>query len=295
MNLRSIRPGARCPEPVASLRARSVSRRIADALSRPASGQVLAAFERSCYVDLDGQIVALVAPDLLNGPLNIVIESPNGTFQRLAAGTRVSSAEIALDGAAIWDAGLRPWRRPPQDLIRTHFGLLRRLLAEASPAGGLARVAIEERGQTPDRTPVEDLALPALVTLSKGFARGDRTLISRAAGALVGLGPGLTPSGDDILVGALLAAAVWPTPAREAIRDAIAAVVPGRTTRISAAYLDAAARGEASEAWHTLLAVLPDPEPAPVIGAARRLMAFGETSGSDMLAGFVLVVNALLA
>lgn len=276
-----------------AVKAKSVSRRVQEFLNRPRSGQVLATFARSCYLDLDGQIVALVAPELMNGPLNIVVDAPNGTFERLAAGTRVSSAEIILDGAAIWDASLRPWQRHRQDLIGAHICHLRHLLADASPAGGLAHAALHGQSLTTDRTPLEAQALPALVTLSEGFKHGDRMVISRAAQTLAGLGPGLTPSGDDVLVGALLAAAVWPTLSRETVRDAITGGVRGRTTRISAAYLDAAARGEASEPWHTFLAALCAPDSAPMLAAARLLLAFGETSGSDMLAGFVLVMDAM--
>jgi len=94
-------------------------------------------------------------------------------------------------------------------------------------------------------------------------------------------------------VGALLAGTVWPT-GSEAIRDAIVSAAGGRTTRISAAYLDTAARGEASETWHTLVAAIPTADTVGVSAAARRLMAFGETSGSDMLAGFLLAVTAFL-
>src|SRR5207247_970195 len=46
--------------PFPSLRALSVSRPVHTALGQPRVGQVLAAFTRSCYVDLEGRIVALV-------------------------------------------------------------------------------------------------------------------------------------------------------------------------------------------------------------------------------------------
>jgi len=266
---------------------------------------VLATYARSCYLDLDGHIVALVGSSLSNGPLNVVLDAPNGLFDRMVAGVRVSSTpksldigdgpEIMVGGAVAWDAGLSPWRDLHTDIIRVRVETLRETLAAEAPDGGLARAAMEARnGHAADRTPLEAQALPSLVTLSRGLGRHDPTLVSGAAQRLAGLGPGLTPSGDDVLAGALIAGTLWPTGPREAIRGAIVSAASGRTTRISAAYLDAAARGEASEAWHTLVAAIPAADTFVAIDAARRLMAFGETSGSDMLAGFLLAVTAFL-
>src|SRR5438046_1794271 len=74
---------------------------------------------------------------------------------------------------------------------------------------------------------------------------------------------------------------------------AIVSGVRNRTTRISMAYLEAAARGEASEAWHRLVDAVAENDPDRIAAAARGVMAFGETSGSDMLAGFVMAAEAL--
>jgi hypothetical protein len=125
-----------------------------------------------------------------------------------------------------------------------------------------------------------------------------RQLAGRAAEELAGLGPGLTPSGDDVLAGILTALALL-APSRAAIiGEQIIETARRRTTRISEAYLDAAAAGEAGEAWHQLAAVLDatlDPVGSPALAAAiRRIMSFGETSGSDMLTGFALAITALL-
>jgi len=83
------------------------------------------------------------------------------------------------------------------------------------------------------------------------------------------------------------------------LRSALgAASVRGRTTRISEAYLEAAAAGEAGEAWHRLLAILRADGAAGAAddlrAAVQCILAFGETSGADMLAGFSLAMTALL-
>jgi uncharacterized protein DUF2877 len=94
--------------------------------------------------------------------------------------------------------------------------------------------------------------------------------------ALAGRGPGLTPLGDDILVGYLAAAALAGD--SEAVVAAEAACTDQTTTNLSRTLLRLAARGALPEAAHRLL-VDGDPEP---------LLAFGATSGKGIAFGLAL-------
>ncbi len=286
------------------LRARSVSRRIRDLLHRSRAGRVLAVFPRSCYVDLNGQIAALVAPAVLNGPLNVVVDAdPWG--DRVAAGAVTTSTdrmlrigggvEIELAGAVVWDAALPRWPRIDAVALSGYTAGLGRLLASEAPEGGLARTVTGAHAPGGADEILDRTAAPALADLAGGLRRRDAHLAASAAQMLAGLGPGLTPSGDDILLGCLLALAVLPAEGTDRIRDAIVSATRDHTTRISQAYLHAAAQGEAGEPWHGLIAGLAAGGTSRVTDAARRVMAFGETSGSDMLAGFLLSVDALVA
>src|SRR5256712_7355099 len=306
----------------ALLRGLSVSQRLARVFIEPHRGNVLATFDRSCYLDMDGQIVALVAPALLNGPLNLVVDM-DAWQDRVAPGAVAASTnhalrieggiEIGLHDAAVWDATLRAWPEEQFPTLRRPLPTLRRLLDREAPEGGLARAVSHPNGST---TALERRAEAAIVELARGLRRRDAILVSRAAGALAGLGPGLTPSGDDVLVGGLLAFALHADDSR-VMRQAIISAVRDRTTRISMAYLEAAARAEGSESWHRLVAALapyhpassaaassktstPDgtglavDDPGRIAGPAPRVMAFGETSGSDMVSRFGLAAEALL-
>lgn len=281
------------------LRARSVSRRIHAVLSRPQTGYVLATFARSCYLDFDGQIVALVAPSLLNGPLNVVVDA-DAWSGRVAVGARVMAsgrmvridggADVELQHAVVWDAALRPWPAGQVTRLRRHLPLLRELLGAEAPEGGLARAVI---GHGAAATSLDTRVMPAVRDLTWGLQQHDALLVGHAAGTLAGLGPGLTPSGDDVLVGTLLSLTLG-TDDSDRIRQAIVAAARDRTTRISRAYLDAAALGETSEAWHRLIDALGGNDTGRIQHTARQVMSCGETSGSDMLAGFVLAAQALL-
>jgi hypothetical protein len=105
--------------------------------------------------------------------------------------------------------------------------------------------------------------------------------------ALVGRGPGLTPAGDDVLAGALVAGravrhprlATW----RSATRDVLRA---RRTTAVSRGLLHHALDG-----WATpeLAAYVEQPGPGP---ARTRLLAVGHSSGAALADGVDLVLDA---
>ncbi len=288
--------------PIIRLQARSASAPVLEFLGAPRTGHVVATFARSCYLDLNGRTIALVAPDLHNGPLNLVVE-PAPEFDQIAVGTWVSSTAqavqlaeafaIILHGAAVWDPVLPRLERTASVRLLDQLQVLQDLVAAEAPAGGLARAGPGQAGG--EVTVLEQSAGPALADLAQGLQREDATLVARAVRGLAGLGPGLTPSGDDILVGGLLALAVLPGADAPSMREAMASPARPRTTRISEAYLEAASYGQASEAWHHLIAALLTHDTTRIPDAARAVLAIGETSGSDTLAGFLLAARALLS
>jgi hypothetical protein len=113
--------------------------------------------------------------------------------------------------------------------------------------------------------------------------------------ALAGLGGGFTPAGDDFLLGAIYA--LWATRPESAalpLAEAIAEGAAPLTTRVSAAYLRAGARGAAGQAWHSLVETLAGGGAEAITFAVTRLARIGHTSGADALTGYVLSLGALL-
>jgi hypothetical protein len=129
----------------------------------------------------------------------------------------------------------------------------------------------------------------------RALAGADTKQVGWTARALAGLGPGLTPAGDDLLLGALYA--LWATrPPRYAavVGTAVADAAAPRTTSLSAAWLRAAARGESEWVWVRLVRALARDERAAVMAAARAVPALGHSSGRCALHGFVAGARALL-
>jgi hypothetical protein len=110
-----------------------------------------------------------------------------------------------------------------------------------------------------------------LEQLSLGAGADDGPAAERAALSLVGLGPGLTPSGDDALCGFMLGRrlAGRGTARADAVVARVASSASGLTSDVSAVQLDLAARGRFGEA---------------LLGVASALVAGTKTS-AVVLAG----------
>lgn len=272
---------------------------------------VLAVFERACnLVTRDGNVIALVLPQVGNGPLNIVVDGPAGLFAGVDAGTwarlegerlRVGKLTIDLRRAAVWES--RPdWDtlRTRQAVILSRLPLLSALCLRYAPPGSLLALLPDDvpgAPSSPNRCgsrcasldepsrAIFSAAREAAEAIREGW-RGDLERLQEGAGRLAGLGGGLTPAGDDFLAGAMLWA--WlthPTPALFCY--ALAEVAIPRTTILSAAFLRAASRGECSALWHALLAALSEGAETKIAAAVRQVLAHGATSGADALAGFI--------
>jgi len=90
--------------------------------------------------------------------------------------------------------------------------------------------------------------------------------------------------------------AIWfftPLPEAKGLTMEIASAVSGKTTLLSQAYIDAAAWGEAGQAWHELIKAIASGNKQHLQEATIQLIRTGSTSGSDALTGFLLASEIL--
>lgn len=297
---------------VVQVRARSISRPVWEELDKAGQisqvGRVSAVFERACHLALcEREPIAVVSPEIGDGPLNIVLgEQPPG-FPAVGAPVQVSFGreklemgwlQVGLDQAIIWEPC------PEWDRLRARVATMRNrlpylvaLIRSVAPRESLVSIlgsAAHDRwtsGQIPlpdaergGKECIGSTVGDALRLLSVGWA-GDGPELYMAASRLAGLGRGLTPSGDDFLVGVMIWAWLG-KPEPERICGHLVAGSQQRTTALSAALLRAASRGECSRAWHYLLEVLYGHPDGELAAAVRAVLDFGHTSGADALAGF---------
>jgi hypothetical protein len=138
-------------------------------------------------------------------------------------------------------------------------------------------------------------ATNSIRTVVRSFSSGPPDLDIGACRSLVGMGSGLTPSGDDFLGGLLFA--VWNLNAAypsiigsdaESI-DSLLAYASSQTNQISHAILTDFAVGQGPLPLHDLVEAMLTGKPISAISdCIRRVAAIGHSSGWDMLAGFMV-------
>jgi hypothetical protein len=276
-------------------------------LQQSREARVLAVFERACnLVNEKGQLLALIAPELGMGPFALMVEVGNGRFTDCLTGdTRVTiragEEQLQVGPLLIQWSGTPLWQpRPAWKAVRTvslapHHPPLRHLLLADAPADSLAGILAADRSASNwPATPLLLTARPAVQLLQQGLTAGEQSVCATAAQALAGLGGGLTPAGDDFLVGVIYA--LWacrPSAQAAPLAAAIAGAAAPLTTTLSAGWLAAAGRGEAGIAWHDLIKALATGRPQALQRAARAVLATGHTSGADALAGFLVGLACL--
>jgi hypothetical protein len=132
---------------------------------------------------------------------------------------------------------------------------------------------------------------PARTMTAEGPVRHAAHLSLDPVTGLIGLGPGLTPSGDDFLMGALAVLdALGQTKSHTALAQAIADAAPALTSPLSACFLRAAAAGHVGESLYDAVALGLTGNLDAAVAAAQRT---GHTSGWDMLAGVAATLRLL--
>jgi hypothetical protein len=268
-------------------------------------------------IDRRGDLFSMVLPAVGPGPFALVVQPSQGnrwpasgfagrlrvdsTVRLKADAIEVGPLEIRLTDLETWQPS-PDWDRFGSALTPEHLERLDQLLRHHAPAGSLAPLADRSaRALWSESAPREDLGAALLHTIAglarqllSGLVRSDRGQIQGAASKLAGLGGGVTPAGDDFMLGAIHA--LWAAGEMDRVPDLGSAVVEAarsRTNAISLAWLRAAARGEAGNEWHALFeAILAG---RPIDEVARVLIRRGHTSGADALAGFVAARRALVA
>ncbi|WP_370556557.1 DUF2877 domain-containing protein [Edwardsiella tarda] len=205
---------------------------------------------------------------------------------RLVAGRLLAERfEIDLRHAPVWRPTARSATRPlTAAAFTTHYP---RLCAQLQQYG-LAHAC------------VSDLAWQPLTRSGALIPQETPERLERQVPCLIGYGKGLTPDGDDYLLGYLAALTWWPlSPTLAAHRERLRGIIQAHltlTTDISAHYLSRALQGHFSQPiYHLLSQLSTNTAPAALHAAAERVMRFGATSGVDCLAGLLHGMRTLNA
>jgi hypothetical protein len=273
--------------------------------------RVAAVFTRSFYLQTEGAMACLGGQEIGSGPLNALLEVPRG-MNWLASGLRegarcrraadtlyLSERFILSSGSAIlWAPAPAPSSLDPVAVAQAlrHLELA---CADLAPSDGLARLAFFGRAAA-NRSFVEALGCDPIAASRHwlnaifGGVDVDQGWDNLAwVEALAGLGPGLTPSGDDYLGGFMIAlhALGWAESARQ-LAEAIVSAAAESGNAISAAHLAAAGEAQGHAAIHDLLHSLLRGDCTNINPKLTTISRIGHCSGWDILAGMVMVLRS---
>ncbi len=272
-------------------------------------GRVVAAFGSAFYVELGSGLVCIATRAVEPGPLTVLTSGSGGLdWRRIGITPRqpvqASASGLEIPGLIRIDlTNCDRWTPPAPPVSPTEASITAGLaaLSAVMPADlstlgfGAFIKPVRHRAGLPRE--VEAAAAPvaaacqwASVAVSAGAA--DLPLWSTR---LVGLGPGLTPSGDDFLGGMLIALrTLGAEAARRQLSWVVCPLLEARTNQISAALLDAAVEGYGGASLHMALNALLGGGSglAPAIAGVARI---GHSSGWDALSGMVTVLAAAQA
>lgn len=245
-----------------------------------------------------GTLIALAARDAGHAPRTLTADVTDWAGRGLRAGQAAVFApgsitlavpgrpvRLATAGAQRWSATAPPVAGLAPGACAAAADLLDRLNRDHGVPGGML-------GAAPQAGPMDAAIVRALhhgrALLLDALRTGDTALMRQGVLALLGLGPGLTPAGDDFLTGLTLVAAL-PGSAQAALVPVLREVLsahPERTTDLSLATLREAADARArAELLDVLGLVAHAAAPRELHTAVRAVLAIGHTSGSDILSG----------
>lgn len=259
-----------------------IGRFASDALAG-GDGEVCAVFRRSLYLRFAGKRYACIGDRSLGrGPLNALVSD----WSALASLSPGEHFGLSISGARLWRPA-KPVRSANGTRLAARVDALARAAVGRAPREGLGGAIAGAS------SPLLRIARPALAALDQWLAGSLHERVPEQTETLIGLGPGLTPSGDDYLCGMLIAlhsferadfaAKLWRW---------LAVRVPRCTSELSSAHFAAAAAGEAHEALHACLNGLLGAKAPRWNDRFAQLERVGHCSGWDGLAGALAVARA---
>jgi hypothetical protein len=237
--------------------------------------RILHVFDRACnLINERGEVLSVVTPGIGNGPFNLVVEDMVLFTEHLNIESPVSIIEdrLILGDLTLSTTEAKLWP-PCPDWEMLH---------------SKRKEILNQLSSLPSTNYESLLPNSLLTTFSTALAHEDIKSSVTAAQELAGLGMGLTPSGDDFIMGGIHAAwIIHPYEAAKKLTQEIVNTAAPLTTSLSAAWIRSEGRGEAGELWHRFFEAICTGDESDIQRDVDRILSVGETSGVDAFAGFV--------
>lgn len=289
-----------------------------DVLAEGSGGRVMGRTSRGIFLQSRGRWVTFLSSQGYRSPLTMVLDVDDGT---LNGGVEIGMAVqfepgrliipkigmiISAEGSEVWypqgvPASLRALKKRRECLaalglevskIKPGVGLSGILGTLIHPAANQSA----QRDEGRPRNAVDKLLLEENVrSIQDLLVQQDRNRLGDLISRCLGLGTGLTPSGDDFVIGLLLAMnryqkALWRGGGLGRINEQVVEAAYQKTTTLSANMIELATWGEADERLLRTLDGIMGVGAISISQAAEDLAGWGNSSGVDTLVGMSAVM-----
>ncbi|MGC8721153.1 MAG: DUF2877 domain-containing protein [Caldisericaceae bacterium] len=250
-------------------------------------GRVHTAFREVLNCEIDNSIVSIVTPSIGSGPNNIVVNRDDfDSFGDVQSNFDFSS--INFNGAKVFDSRIALSNFDYQEFL-SNLNLFERIvIKEGSPLS--CAFILDKRRNNFFITPFERNLRDRLRDSYHKFMSGSIEEVNN----LKGVGYGLTPQGDDLISGTLVAIYMYGLVKQidtDKIRNEIYNLAKGEN-EISNTFLFYASQGRVYEKFKNLLEALIS-DRNKIYSSAMRFLDIGETSGADLSTGFIISMKKL--
>ncbi len=283
----------------------SVGCGVIDLAKKKASGVVSAVFARSSHLNAGNLIITVGTPEIPSHPLVVKTAS----FFKMKPGERFSMDDgsilinrtqlINLSGIPVYTPEIRVEHIAGEEVIAKAVKRARQTTCEAFSGKKNIGMFLPFFTEDPTENAFTKEAMPPVKRIKSALLKNDWKKMEREFCGLAGVGIGLTPSGDDFLIGFLSALRFYKnsgggaTLPSEKCFDRIAEKVGRKTTSFSSTLLRSAAKCWCSRDVADWLSAVHHGDIGFVKASTLRVLASGHSSGVDTLAGLVTAMEGL--
>lgn len=237
-------------------------------LVRPGIYQLHSSFNKVLNFSSPDFLISLVSKDVGAGPSNVVTTDPLEEIQEL-------KLNEPFDPSKIFDSTI-----PNLDVhsLRTKMESLFSFALSKAPPESLINLFTND----PSRTSLGRVQEAIFFRAHEGINLLKTGSVTDGANVLHGLGPGLTPSGDDFLAGFIIASHIRKGLDEELLESLSRALLAESQNFITKSFLYFAIKGRIFE---PLKAFLQSNTPTSAKDALAALLSHGHSSGADFFAG----------
>lgn len=291
-------------------------------------GFIHSIFDYACNIQIpDRELIGLISKKYGDNPYSITIDLSAGQtmsklplhqgmkvdINRQGIGSTDGTFYINLQDAIIWDS------TPPDkykslvnrsQLKNNIDSIIRILLGKGNFLGIgplimdysiVGDIKFQEFQKTIKTNHYSLFISPRIKDLINGIIKDDKVLIKKILEGIVGFGPGLTPSADDLLVG-LIAALYYLGQYQEKeistivhLKNSLDEQLTSQTTIVSRQMLKAAIQGEFAKSIKELcITMITTNSKKDLENAVLNAINLGSTSGTDTMVGLLLGVYVII-